>query len=349
MPESADWAYHGPSILSTIKDVAARAGVSFATVSHVLNGTRPVSESARRRVEQAVNDLGYVPSALARALKTNQTRMLGVLVPNIVNPYFSELMRGIEDRCRRAGYAVFLCNCDDDLQRQTHYVQTLLQRRVDGLLLAVATGEASELEQVLSHVRTPVVVVERALPGHHNDLVRVDNTAGARLAVQHLLALGHRRIACLAGPARFEVSRARMAGWHQALTAAGIQPRAEWLLEGDFSIADGHRLTHQLLAQGGISALFASNDLFAVGALRAAAERGLTVPRDLSVIGFDGIDLGPYLHPALSSVGYPIRELGERAASVLIERITRPGTPTREVVLSPQLILRESTARALHA
>lgn len=330
--------------MSTIKDVAARAGVSFATVSHVLNGTRRVSDAARGRVEQAVDELGYVPSALARALKTNQTRMLGVLVPNIVNPYFAELTRGIEDRCRRAGYAVFLCNCDDDPGRQARYMQTLHQRRVDGLLLAVAAGEAGELESALAQVRTPVVVVERALPGHHNDVVRVDNAAGARLAVQHLLSLGHRRIACLSGPARFEVSRARVAGWHDALVTAGVRPDADWLLEGDFSTADGHRLTHQLLARGGFGAVFASNDLFAIGALRAAAERGLTVPRDLSVIGFDGIDLGPYLHPALSSVGYPIRGLGERAAAVLIERITHPGARAREVVLEPQLILRESTA-----
>lgn len=330
--------------MSTIKDVAARAGVSFATVSHVLNGTRRVSDAARGRVERAVDELGYVPSALARALKTNQTRMLGVLVPNIVNPYFAELTRGIEDRCRRAGYAVFLCNCDDDLVRQTRYVQTLRQRRVDGLLLAVAAGEASELESALATVRTPLVVVERALPGHVTDVVRVDNTAGARLAVQHLLTQGHRRIACLAGPARFEVSRARVAGWHEALVTAGIRPEADWLLEGDFSTADGHRLTHQMLAHGGFSAAFASNDLFAIGALRAAAERGLVVPRDLSVIGFDGIDLGAFLHPALSSVGYPIRQLGERAAAVLIERISHPGARAREVVLEPQLILRESTA-----
>lgn len=335
--------------MSTIKDVAARAGVSFATVSHVLNDTRRVSDAARARVQQAVSELGYVPSALARALKTNQTRMLGVLVPNIENPYFSELTRGIEDCCRRAGYSVFLCNCDDDLQRQSHYVQTLLQRRVDGLLLAVATGEASELEQALRQVRTPLVVVERALPGHLTDLVRVDNTAGARLAVEHLLSLGHRHIACLAGPARFEVSRARVAGWRQALAAAGIEPDPAWLQEGDFGTADGHRLAHRLLARGGISAMFASNDLFALGALRAAAERGVHVPGALSVIGFDGIDLGQFLHPALSSVGYPIRQLGERAASVLIERIQHPDARAREVVLAPQLILRESTARAPHA
>lgn len=339
--------------MSTIKDVAARADVSFTTVSHVLNGTRHVSDAARLRVERAVIDLGYVPSALARALKTNETRMLGVLVPNIINPYFSELTRGIEDRCRRTGYAVFLCNCDDDPERQARYVQTLLQRRVDGLLLAVAAGEAGMLAQTLKSVRVPMVVVDRKLPGHMADLVRVDNQTGARMAVEHLLSLGHRRIACLAGPAQFEVSQARVAGWRQALAQAGIAIDSAWLLEGDFSSDAGHALTRRLLVQGrtqgGVSAIFASNDLFAVGALRAAAELGVAVPQALSIIGFDGIDLGKFLFPALSTVSYPIRELGEKAASVLIERIARPGRRAHEVVLAPQLLLRESTARVCPA
>lgn len=335
--------------VSTIKDVAARAGVSFTTVSHVLNGTRPVSDAARLRVQGAVADLGYVPSALARALKTNKTRMLGVLVPNIINPYFSELTRGIEDCCRRTGYAVFLCNGDDDPERQARYVNTLLQHRVDGLLLAVAAGEAGMLAQTLRAVRLPMVVVDRTLPGRRADLVRVDNQAGARMAVAHLLALGHRRIACLAGPAHFEVSQARVAGWRQALAEAGIAIDPHWLLEGDFSSSAGHALTRRLLAQGGVSAIFASNDLFAVGALRAAAELGVAVPQALSVIGFDGIDLGQYLFPALSTVGYPIRDLGEQSAAVLIERIAHPASRARNVVLAPQLVLRESTARALPA
>lgn len=332
--------------MSTIKDVAAHAGVSFTTVSHVLNGTRRVSETARVRVERAVADLGYVPSALARALKTNQTRMLGVLVPNIINPYFAELTRGIEDCCRRTGYSVFLCNGDDDPERQSRYVHTLAQRRVDGLLLAVAAGEAGALAETLAAVRLPMVVVERTLPGQAADLVRVDNRAGARMAVAHLIALGHRRIACLAGPAHFEVSQARVAGWRDALADAGITPEAHWLHHGDFSSDAGHALTHALLDNGSCSAIFASNDLFAVGALRAAAERGVAVPAQLSIMGFDGIDLGKFLYPALSTVSYPIRTLGERAATVLIERLATPGARAREVVLAPSLVLRESTAEA---
>lgn len=329
--------------MSTIKHVAARAGVSFTTVSHVLNGTRRVSDSARERVERAVAEMGYVPSAVARALKMSETGIIGVLVPNITNPFFAELTRGIEDCCRRTDYSVFLCNSDDDPERQSRYLQTLLERRVDGLLLAAAAGEASALAQRLAATRVPTVVVDRAIPGLAADLVRVDHEAGARLAVQHLLALGHRAIACLSGPSEFAVSRARVAGWREGLAAAGIEAAPGWLLEGDFSAAAGHALARQLLAQREVTAIFASNDLLAIGALRAAAELGLAVPSALSVIGFDGIDLGGYAYPALTTVGHPIRAMGETAAGLLIERIAEGPAACREVVLPAQLLRREST------
>lgn len=331
--------------MSTIKHVAARAGVSFTTVSHVLNGTRRVSESARQRVEQAIAEMGYSPSAVARSLKTSETFVLGVLVPNITNPFFAELTRGIEDFCRQTDYSVFLCNSDDDPERQGRYLQTLLERRVDGLLLAAAAGEAEALARRLEAARVPTVVVDRDVPGLTADMVRVDHQGGARLAVRHLLSLGHRAIACLSGPSQFAVSRARVAGWREAMAEAGIKVKARWLLEGDFSAPVGHELTRSLLAQGEVSAIFASNDLLAIGALRAAAEQGVAVPDVLSVIGFDGIDLGGYVHPGLTTVGHPIRTLGETAAGVLIERIAQRGADKREVVLPAALIERGSTGR----
>ena len=332
--------------MSTIKHVAARAGVSFTTVSHVLNGTRRVSDSARERVERAVAEMGYAPSAVARALKMSETCILGVLVPNITNPFFAELTRGIEDCCRRTDYSVFLCNSDDDPARQARYLQTLLERRVDGLLLAAAAGEASALAQRLASMRVPTVVVDRAIPGFAADLVRVDHQGGARLAVEHLRSLGHRAIACLSGPSEFAVSRARVAGWREAMAQAAIDIDPGWLLEGDFSAAAGHALALRLLERGDVSAIFASNDLLAIGALRAAAERGVAVPAALSVIGFDGIDLGAYAYPALTTVGHPIRAMGEAAAEVLIARIAEGPAACREVVLPAQLLMRESTGPA---
>ncbi|HUQ28002.1 MAG TPA: LacI family DNA-binding transcriptional regulator [Usitatibacter sp.] len=330
--------------MSTIKHVAARAGVSFTTVSHVVNRTRPVSDDARLRVERAIAELDYFPSAVARALKTSQTRILGVIVPNITNPFFSELMRGIEDVCERNAYAVFLCNGDDDRDRQGRSLETLLGRRVDGVLLATPTGPAAALAKRLSSAKMKTVIVDRSVPGLDADRVIIDHDAGARIAVEHLLGFGHRKIACLAGPGSFAVSRKRVAGWRKALLRAGVVPRDEWLLEGDFRAAAGHELARKLIARGEVTAIFASNDLLAIGALRAAAEHGVAVPRTLSVIGFDGIEMGAYTYPALTTVGYPIRAIGETAATVLIERIAGTRRRSREIVVEPRIILRESTA-----
>ena len=332
--------------MSTLKQVAARAGVSFTTVSHVVNRSRPVSDAARLRVERAIADLGYYPSAVARALKTSQTRILGVIVPNISNPFFSELMRGIEDACLRGGYSVFLCNGDDDRERQGRSLDTLQERRVDGVVLATPTGPATALAKRIAAMNLKTVVVDRTIPGLEADNVRIDHTGGARLAVEHLLALGHRRIACLGGPAGFAVSKARTAGWRKALERAGITPLDEWLVEGDFSAPAGHELTQRVLARSDITAVFASNDLQGIGALRAAAEAGRTVPRDLSVIGFDGIEMGAFTYPALTTVGYPIRAIGETAANVLMDRIAGRSTAPTEVVVAPTIIRRESTGPA---
>ncbi|MFT4191984.1 MAG: LacI family DNA-binding transcriptional regulator [Comamonas sp.] len=328
--------------MSTLKDVAARAGVSFTTVSHVMRGTRRVSEGTRAKVEEAVAALGYLPSAAARSLKTRETRMLGVVVPNVTNPFFAELTRGIEEQGRRSGYAMFLCNSDDDPQLEAHYWQTLMEHRVDGLLL-VSTS-MGEVRPPLLPGDMPIVMLDQAIAQLPADVVRLDNEAGARFAVEHLLALGHRRIACLSGPETVEVNRTRCAGWRQALRAAGVEPAGDWLVAGDFGGASGYRAAHALLAQRQFSAFFVCNDMMALGALRAATELGLSIPRDLSVVGFDGIDIGAYTSPPLTTVGHPIRDWGVRAASLLIERIATPGLPCRDVVLQPRLILRQSTA-----
>jgi LacI family transcriptional regulator len=340
--------------MSTIKQVAALAGVSFTTVSHVMNRTRPVSDKARLSVERAIAKLGYRPSAVARALKTSQTRILGVIVPNITNPFFSELMRGIEDACERNDYAVFLCNGDDDWERQGRSLETLLERRVDGVLLATPTGAPAALARHLTSARVPTVLVDRNVPGLAADRVRIDHIGGAQRAVEHLLALGHRRIACLAGPLTFAASRARVAGWRKALARAGIEPQADWLKEGDFSAASGHDLARPMVARARgsppagseITAIFGSNDLMAIGALRAAAEEGVAVPRALSVIGFDGIDMGAFTYPPLTTVGCPIRGIGETAACALIDRLEGRRAEHADIVVAPEIILRGSTAKA---
>ncbi len=207
--------------MATIKDVAALAGISYTTVSHVVNKTRPVSEEVRVKVEAAIKTLDYVPSAVARSLKAKTTATIGLLVPNSLNPYFAELARGIEDYCERNGYCVILCNSDDNPDKQRSYLRVLLEKRIDGLIVASAGGDAG-LAQGLAGVRTPMVIVDRGLEGVDADLVRIDHEYGAYLATRHLLELGHRDIATIGGPANTSVAQMRLAGYCRALQEAGV-------------------------------------------------------------------------------------------------------------------------------
>ncbi len=308
--------------MATIKDVAALAGISYTTVSHVVNKTRPVSERVRLKVEAAIAELDYVPSAVARSLKAKTTATIGLLVPNSLNPYFAELARGIEDYCERNNYCVILCNSDDDPDKQRNYLRVLLEKR-DSL----ASG--------LLAVRTPMVIVDREIAGVETDRVRIDHEEGAYLATRHLLELGHRAIAFIGGPLDNSVAQLRLAGYRRALRQAKVKVSASSVLASDFTSTGGYRAAAQLLEGERPTAIFASNDLLGIGALRAAAERDIRVPGELSVIGFDDIQMSRYVYPALTTVGQSILQLGETAAELLL-RLQR--------IVIPSIVLRESTA-----
>ncbi|MHA7116826.1 LacI family DNA-binding transcriptional regulator [Pseudomonas promysalinigenes] len=329
--------------MATIKDVAALAGISYTTVSHVLNKTRPVSEQVRLKVEAAISELDYVPSAVARSLKARSTATIGLLVPSSVNPYFAELARGIEDACERNGYCVILCNSDDNPQKQRNYLRVLLEKRIDGLVVA-SVGEDADLLQSLAGVRTPMVIVDRELEGLDADMVRIDHELGAYLATSHLLELGHRDIAYIGGPAQTGVTQLRLSGFRRAMAQAQAPVEAGRVLHCDFTSPGGHAAATQLLDGERPTAIFAGNDMIGVGVLRAAAERNINVPGELSVIGFDDIELSRYVYPPLTTVGQSIRELGESAAALLLSRIITQGrdAPCQRIV-APRIVLREST------
>ncbi|BAP44639.1 LacI family transcriptional regulator [Pseudomonas sp. LJDD11] len=329
--------------MATIKDVAALAGISYTTVSHVLNNSRPVSEAVRLKVEAAIVQLDYVPSAVARSLKAQATATIGLLVPNGMNPYFAELARGIEDHCERNGFCVILCNSDDDPQKQRNYLRVLQEKRVDGLIVSSVDGDAG-IAGGLAAVRTPTVIVDRELAGVDADLVRIDHEQGAWLATRHLLELGHRQIACIAGPQHAAVTAMRLAGYRRALQQAGVSARQEWALYSDFTSPAGHQAAAALLAGERPTAIFAGNDMIGIGVLRAAAERGISVPQALSVIGFDDVQLSRFVYPALTTVGQSIMQLGEAAAQRLLRRIANPGEPVEKLLIRPDVVVRESTA-----
>lgn len=332
--------------MSTIKDVAVHAQVSVATVSHVINDTRFVSEATRQRVLQAIKELRYVPSALARSLKSNRTHTVGMMIPNSSNPYFAEIIRGIEDTCYDAGFNVILCNSDDDPLKQSTYVRLLSEKQVDGLIV-LSSGSDSDLLDTLRAASMPQVVVDRELEDLAADLVEVNHEAGGYLATRHLLDLGHRRIACIAGPQTLSSARQRVQGYCRALAEAGLPLDAALCPSADFTSAGGHAAMAALLAGQTAatrpSAVFASNDLMAIGAVCAAAAEGLSIPADLSVIGFDDIALAAYSNPPLSTVAQPKHQTGELAATLLLQRIAAPDRALQRVILQPTLTVRQST------
>jgi LacI family transcriptional regulator len=330
--------------MPTIKDVAARAGVSFTTVSHVLNDTRAVRAETRERVMAAARELDYVPSAVARSLRHQVTHTVGLLVPDSTNPFFAELARGIENACYRAGYSVLLCNSDDAAERQLTYLRVLRQKQVDGLIVASARDDAPWVA-ALAELPFPRVVVDREIAGLRCDLIQVDNLRGGALAARHLLELGHRAVGCVAGRSGINAGIARLRGFERALAQAGVRIPGEWRAPGDFRAEGGYRAALAILrAPARPTAIFACNDLMAVGVLRAAAELGIAVPGELSVVGFDDVELSSYVHPALTTVAQSIRELGEVTVAALLARIARPaGKPVRRR-LAPELRIRGSTS-----
>ena len=335
--------------MPTIHDVALHAGVSITTVSHVVNNSRPVSDKGRERVELAIRHLGYVPSAVARSLKSNTTRTLGMLIPNSANPYFSEIARIVEDRCLSAGYTLIVCNTDDEPHRQSVYLQVLAERRIDGLIV-VSTGDDDSLKAQLHGLKMPTVLVDREINDTTCDLVETAHLNGGRLAVQHLLMLGHRRIACIGGLAGVTSGEQRIEGWRTAraeasMTAEDLDSGDTLLWRGGFSCQGGYEAMHAILrTELPPSAIFVCNDLMAMGALRAAHEAGLRVPEDMSIVGFDDIELSSYTSPPLTTVAQPKERLGVMAVDMLLERVTGRRHDVCKVVLQPELRVRASTA-----
>ncbi|TDR71436.1 LacI family DNA-binding transcriptional regulator [Paludibacterium purpuratum] len=328
--------------MATMKQVAQRAGVSVSSVSHVLNRTRYVSEDVKTRIEDAMRELAYVPSAVARSLKHNVTRTLGIMLPNNSNPYFAELIRSIEDRCYSAGYNVVLCNSDDDPVKQSVYLRVLMEKRVDGLIV-MSSGDSPDLPGLLATLKVPLVLVDRQWKSLECDTVTTDHRMGAYLATRHLIELGHRHIACISGPEHLAPSRLRIAGWREALTEAGLAD--DTLLLGDFTSQGGHDVTcHLLQASNRPHAIFACNDLMAIGALCAAHKAGLSVPDDLSVVGFDDIELAAFMSPPLTTVAQPKQLIGEVATELLFERLHHDRTAPCKIALQPELLVRASSA-----
>jgi LacI family transcriptional regulator len=328
-----------------MRDVAERAGVSVTTVSHVINATRPVSDELRERVLAAMEELNYRPNRLARSLRLRQTHTIGIIVPDSANPFFAEVARGVEDTSFEQGYNVILCNSDDDLNKELLYTNVLAEKQVDGILF-VAAGASAEQIQAMQLRRIPLVVVDREVPGVAVDSVLTDNARGGWLATRHLLELGHRRIGCIAGSSDVTPSAERITGYRRALSEAGISVDEALIVKGNFRYESGYQAAKQLLTAGDFpSAIFACNDLMAVGAMSAALELEFQIPANLSVVGFDDVRLASFTNPPLSTIAQPKYEIGVLAMKMLLERMRDYEMPPRRLMLDAHLIVRRSTAR----
>lgn len=336
----------------SIKDVGRVAGVSVSTVSHVLNGTRYVSPELRQKVEAAITQLGYRHNELARSLRTRRSFAIGLIIPDISNAYYPQLARGVQDAADQAGYTVFVCNSDRRPEHEIRLLEVLEQRQVDGVILD-ASGPYQALVAALRRTSTPVVLVGSRIDEPAFDVVKMAPHGGYD-AVRHLLARGHRRIGLIAGPPPPGSDRpAKAGGYLLALEEAGIAPDPSLIVQGDYTREGGQRAMIRLLAlPARPTAVFAGNDLMAIGALTAARAAGLRVPQDVAIAGYDDIPEAAVTSPALTTVAVPKYEMGRAAAELLLERLvartTRadepapPGTP-RHIVLPHHLVIREST------
>lgn len=328
-----------------MRDVAERAGVSVTSVSHVINQTRLVSDDLRERVLTAMNELGYQPNALARSLRRKETYTIGVIMTNSADPFFAEVTRGVEDACFEQGYNIILCNSDSDLDKELFYTNELIKKRVDGILFLAAGGKSTQHIRTMQQRKTPLVVVDRYIPDLAVDTVLIDNARGGWLATHHLIELGHRRIGCITGPSDLTLSAERVTGFRRAIQEAGLKVDESLIVKGNFQYETGYQAAQQFLAQPTPpTAVFACNDLMAMGVINAAVKQGWPVPDRLSVIGFDDIRMAGYTNPLLTTVAQPKYEMGSIATTMLLERIHNQEMAPRQKLLDTQLVVRESTA-----
>lgn len=331
----------------TIRDVARVAKVHPGTVSRALNDeTRAlVNEDTAERVLRAAERLGYRPNRIARGLKTSRSYTIGVLIPDITNPLFPPILRGIEDRLGEEGYTSLIVNTDNDAERERTHLEAMRARQVDGFIAATARLDRELLAEIATLAK-PLVLVNRSLEDRSVPAVTVNDRQGIWLAVQHVVALGHKRIGHVGGPQNLSTGHRRHLGFVESIHAAGLEAPSEWVRFGTrFIEEEGARVCAQLLdSASDLTAIVAANDLLAIGCYDAIEERGLSCPEDISIVGFNDMPFVDRLRPPLTTVRIPQREIGTVAADLLLQRLADGSRSAREILLEPNLIVRGSTA-----
>lgn len=328
--------------MTTIHDVAKRAGVSIATVSGVLNGSRYVSPALTMRVRQAVEELDFTINQVARSLQSRSTRMIGMLVPDISDPFHANVVRVVEDSLKTAGYMLLLGNLRDRPEEQARYLQILRAQQVDGLLIYMVPGFEEEISKLVES-RRAIVLMGREPTTFKADLVGIDHVNGTRMAVEHLISKGHRRIGIIPGPVGQPFSHARIRGWRETMQAAGLDTDERYISFGDYTTAGGQAAVAPLLdLQPPPTAILAGNFHEVIGVLQVLRQRKIARPQQLEVMSSHDSEVYDAFDPPLSSVAQPVHELGTNATELLLRRIRHPGRPAEYVLLRPRLHIRHS-------
>lgn len=330
---------------STIQDVAKAAGVSVATVSRVLNKSSSVAEKTREAVLDAIKQLNYRPNLLGRNLRRTETRLILALLPTIANPFYSRVVKGIEDVAHKNGYNVMLCNTDSNADRERVYLELLKNRLADGVIFMAPEIESTEL--TLIGETYPVVQCCEYKEDAKVPHVSIDNHLAAKKAVRHLISLGHKRIGMISCNNNFVSTKRREQGYRSSIEEAGLTPDGRLVVYGDYSFKSGYRMALNLFSLSERpTAIFAISDIMAIGVLRAARERGFKVPEELAVAGFDNINFSSMCEPMLTTISQPKYDLGCTAMELLLRKIRGKLTEAANIMLENELIIRESTVKS---
>jgi DNA-binding LacI/PurR family transcriptional regulator len=330
----------------TIYDVARLAGVSTATVSRALNGTGQIAPATRATIEAAVEQLGYRPNTIARSLVTRSTQTIALLLPDITNPFYAALVSGIQQAALAEGWTMLLCTTESDAEREENYLRVLRAKQVDGALVDGLVLPADRIARFVEE-GFPIVCLDRDIDSRSIPLVQVDNRLGGRIATQHLIDLGHTRIGHVTGAGELGISDERLAGYRDALTEAGLPVDFQLVEEGRFTDEGGHDAARKLLErEPDPTAIFAANDLSALGVMNAVAEVGRRVPEDVSVVGFDDLHLSAYTSPPLTTIRQPAVEIATLATEILIGLTRGHRAERMRHLLEPELVVRASTQAA---
>ncbi len=329
--------------MATIKDVARLAGVSTTTVSHVINKTRFVAEATQEKVLEAVKELNYAPSAVARSLKCNTTRTIGMLVTQSTNLFFSEVIDGVESYCYRQGYTLILCNTGGIYEKQRDYIRMLAEKRVDGILV-MCSDFTQELSEMLdSHKDIPKVIMDWGPEALKADKIIDNSELGGYLATKHLIEHGHKDIACLSGHLDKLACKERIVGFRRAMAEANLQVEENWILEGNFECDTAVLAADKIIAMDKMpTAVFCFNDTMALGLMSRLQQKGIRIPEDISVIGYDNIELAEYFSPPLTTIHQPKRRVGKNAFEILLERIKNKDHDRRVFEMHPEIVERDT-------